>query len=264
MGRDRACRFLFPNFSWSVFMNSFFLALGLAALIAFSNLIGGLVAEAFPPSKGKLSVGLHMAAGVLLAMITVKLIPNVLQPDRTWITLFGFIAGGTFFILSDRAVREIESRYNVDKRKRKPWLIFLSLTTNIFSGGIMIGVSMTIQQSLSIFITIARVIAHLAQGFVAIAEFQQGRIARRLRFLALLSFFFPVLLGTTVGYGLVQVFSIQLFQLSLLSFTTGTLITAVIEEIVPEAHEKADRPLDMLVFVVSFALFALFLSQVNV
>jgi len=64
-------------------------------------------------------------------------------------------------------------------------------------------------------------------------------------------------LGTTLGYwGLRR--QADLFKLVVLAFTTGTLITAIVEEILPEAHQTQAKSGYTLTFMGSFALSMLF------
>jgi zinc transporter, ZIP family len=65
-----------------------------------------------------------------------------------------------------------------------------------------------------------------------------------------------VLLGATVGYWAVRG-QPEFVKMAMLAFTAGVLITVVVEEIVPEAHEDGEARFAALVFVAGFALFAL-------
>lgn len=239
-------------------MNDYLLILALAALPAFSNLLGGLVAEIASFSQHTLSLSLHGATGVLLAVIALKLMPTIVETNTPWVTMLTFIVGGVFFIWSDRFFQGVEHRLGISKRQREPWMIFFSMSVHLLSGGLMIGTSATIERNLTFFLAFARFIAHFPQGFAAISEFKQGKVPRKIRLLAAVSFFIPACLGATIGYGLVQDSSL-LLKLGILAFTTGILTTAVVEEIIPEAHQKKDSYLSTLTFVVSFALFTLLL-----
>jgi len=52
-------------------------------------------------------------------------------------------------------------------------------------------------------------------------------------------------------------------KLIVLAFTTGTLITAIAEEIIPEAHQTQDTNWSILTFIGSFALSILFSSYIK-
>ena len=55
----------------------------------------------------------------------------------------------------------------------------------------------------------------------------------------------------------------DLIKLIVLAFTTGTLMVAIVEEILPEAHQTQDTNLSSLTFIGSFALSMLFSSYSN-
>lgn len=60
-------------------MMSYLLVLGLAALPAAGNFAGGLWAEWRPPSPRALNIALHAAAGIVLAVVAVEIMPRALD-----------------------------------------------------------------------------------------------------------------------------------------------------------------------------------------
>lgn len=245
-------------------MNDYPLVLGLAALPALSNFIGGLLAEVLPVSQRTLGLALHVVIGVLLAVLSLELMPRAIAVQPVWVPILAFIAGGGFFILTHQGIEWLQHRRDRDRTQgnSQAWIIFLSLSIHLFSGGLMIGSSATIARNLSLLLALARVVAHLPQGFAAIAEFRQHKLPRRIRLRLSLSFFLPILVGASLGYWFLRGQS-ELWKLGVLAFTTGTLMTSVVEEIIPEAHENQDTPLSNLLFVVSFALFSWFSTYIK-
>lgn len=126
----------------------------------------------------------------------------------------------------------------------------------------MLGASVTIDQQLGWVLSLSRVVAHLPQGFATLAEFKRHRVSRRVRLGLSISFFIPILLGATVGYWLLREQS-SLIKLTTLAFTTGLLLTSVVEKIIPEAHDVRDTPIANLIFTLSFSLFALSLTYLT-
>lgn len=237
-------------------MQEYLIALIFAALPAISNLLGGLLAEALPYSRRALGLALHAATGVLLAIISVELIPRVIEAKPPWVIVLSFAAGGSFFVAIHHLLKLAKNRLRGIGSSAAPWVIFLSIAIDLFSDGLMIGTSVTITQRLGLILALARVIAHIPEGFATISEFKQQKVARRIRLPLLISFILPVLLGATLGYWVLRDRS-ELLKLAVLAFTTGTLTTAVVEEIIPEAHQTQDTNLSTLVFIASFAFFTL-------
>jgi zinc transporter, ZIP family len=83
-------------------MSEFLNVLALTALPALGNFVGGLVAEVFPASPRTLSLALHAAAGVLLAVVGVELMPQALGAEAPWVVILAFVLGGVFFLLLDQ------------------------------------------------------------------------------------------------------------------------------------------------------------------
>jgi zinc transporter, ZIP family len=68
-------------------------------------------------------------------------------------------------------------------------------------------------------------------------------------------------LGVTLGYWGLRG-QAELPKLLVLAFTTGTLITAIAEEIMPEAHQTQDTNWSSITFIGSFALSMLFSAYI--
>ena len=69
-------------------------------------------------------------------------------------------------------------------------------------------------------------------------------------------------IGATLGYWGLRGQG-DLLKLIVLAFTTGTLMVAIVEEILPEAHQTQDTNLSSLTFIGSFALSMLFSSYLE-
>ncbi|MGB3264707.1 MAG: hypothetical protein WBA89_12230, partial [Microcoleus sp.] len=100
------------------------------------------------------------------------------------------------------------------------------------------------------------------KGFVTNAAFKSPNMPRTLRFLLLAVFIIPVWLGTTLGYWGLRG-QAELPKLVVLAFTTGTLMVAIAEEIIPEVHQTQDTNWSILTFIGSFALSILFSSYLE-
>ena len=91
-------------------MEEFAKVLLLAALPAAGNFLGGLLSEMFTVSQRMLSLALHLAAGIVLGVIGIELMPRALENgNQPWIVLLAFVLGGGFFVLVDQRIG-IEAR----------------------------------------------------------------------------------------------------------------------------------------------------------
>jgi ZIP family zinc transporter len=236
-------------------MPEFLQVLALAALPALGNFAGGLLAEAFNISERTLSLALHAAAGIILAVVGVELMPQALDAEPAWVVILAFILGGVFFILIDHTIGLVQARFG-EGAGISAWPIYFGVAVDLFSDGLMIGASSTISFSLALLLALGQVSADIPEGFATIAAFKRQGLRRGLRMLIAALFAIPVLFGAALGYFLVRG-APEWIKLSLLAFTAGILITVVVEEIVPEAHRGEEARLAALVFVCGFALFTL-------
>ncbi len=238
-------------------MNDYLTVLLLAAMPAAGNVFGGLLAEILPFSRHVLSLALHAAAGIVLAVIGIELMGEALDANPPWAPVLGILAGGGFAALLDRGVDYIRARMGTAEGSTGPWMIFIGVAIDLFSDGIMIGTGATISAGLGFLLALGQVPADIPEGFATIATFKDKGVPRRRRILLSLSFAVPVLLGATVGYWGVRDLP-EVYKFALLAFTAGILLTVAVEEVVGEAHETIeDSRWASIVLVGGFALFAL-------
>ncbi len=243
-------------------MNDYLAALTLAALPAAGNFLGGVLSEAVRVTRRTLGLALHAAAGIVLAVVGIELMPEALAADHPWVVLLAFVAGGGFFIAIDHAIGLVKTRFGTTSTSAAPWTIYFGVAVDLFSDGVMIGTGSTIALSLALLLALGQVQADIPEGFATIATFKQQNVPRRLRLLLAASLTIPIFLGTTIGYWAVRD-QPEIVKLALLAFTAGILLTVVIEEIVPEAHEDGEARFAALLLVGGFALFALISTYVE-
>ncbi|MDP9444060.1 MAG: hypothetical protein M3P83_06820 [Actinomycetota bacterium] len=83
-------------------MQGFILVLALAALPAAGNLLGGIASEVVDVSERVISLALHAAAGVVLAVGGLELMPAAQRATPAWIPILAFVGGGVLFIGIER------------------------------------------------------------------------------------------------------------------------------------------------------------------
>ena len=247
-------------------MDDYLRALLFAAMPAVGNFAGGLLAEMLNVSQRALSLALHLAAGIIIAVVAVELIPQALQAKPPWIPILCFVLGGAFSLLIDRLTDYIGARIKRsgggDKAREVagragPWAIFVGVAVDLFSDGVMIGTGSTLAVGLGLLLALGQVPADIPEGFATIATFKDQGVPRRTRLLLSAAFAVPIFLGVTVGYWAVRGLP-EIYKLSLLAFVAGILLTVAVEEIVPQAHERGeDSRAATLLLVGGFALFAL-------
>lgn len=237
-------------------MSPFLQVLALALLPALGNFAGGLLAELFNTSRRNLSRSLHLAAGIVVAVVAVELLPEALKGASPWLVVMGFCLGGAAFIAFDFVITRVIG----NKDSAGPWIIYTAVFFDLFSDGLMIGVGSTVSISLALILAIGQVTADAPEGFATIANFRSNGVARARRLALAASLIVAPLLGASIGYWLLRG-QHEAFQLTALAFTAGLLILAAVEEMLGEAHETADDThITAAFFIGGFALFVLVTS----
>lgn len=236
-------------------MDGYLLVLAFAALPAFGNLGGGLLAELVPLSEKALSLALHLAVGVVLAIVGLELMPQAFGTTMPWVPILAFVAGGAAFLGLDRLSGFVEARLGLEKAGGA-FGIFSAVALDLFSDGVMIGTGTLIDPTLGFLLALGQVPADVPEGFAAVASARRAGVHRPARVVMALSFAAPILLGATLGFFALRGAPL-LLTVSVLAVTAGALTSIVVEEMIPEAHEGETSQAGVLFLLAGFALFAL-------
>ena len=252
-------------------MRDYLTVMLLALLPAAGNMLGGVVAEFTTVSQRTLSLALHVAAGVVLAVVGIELVPEALAVEQPWIPLLTFVLGGAGFIALEHLIGWVRARFAAVRAGGRqdasadrgtapadvgPWAIYAGVAIDLFSDGVMIGTGSNIGLALGLLLAIGQVPADIPEGFATTATFKAKDIGRSARLAMLASLVLPILAGATIGFFAVRD-APELVKVSLLTFTAGILVSVAVEEMIPEAHDSGEPKLGPLALTFGFALFAL-------
>lgn len=241
----------------------------LALFPAAGNFAGGLLAEFTRTTRKRLSLALHLAAGILFGVIAIELAPRAFEGAPPWLAAAAFFAGGLFYVGLETLIQKFTGREHGSPAKSETdttgaWVIYAAVAVDLFADGLLIGTGSAISFSLALVLAIGQVTADIPEGFATIANFKDKGVPRSRRFLIGASFILPVLLGALLSYLILRDQS-EAVQLTALSFTAGLLLVAAAEEIIGEAHEAApDSKSSTLAISAGFVLFALVASYFEV
>lgn len=244
-------------------MSDFLIVLAFAALPAAGNIAGGLAAELFEISDRVLSLALHLAAGIVLAVVGLELVPRALDGNPPWIPVASFVAGGAVFMGIERLIDAIKDRLDTGEQATGPLAIFTGVSLDLFSDGVMIGTGSVVNPALGLLLAAGQVPADIPEGFAATATLKGAGFALRTRVIMAVSFAVPVLLGATLGY-LALRRAPDILTLSVLAATGGVLMSVVVEEVVTQAHQGPTSAYGPLLLTAGFGLFALISVYVSI
>ena len=243
-------------------VRGFVLVLALAALPAAGNLLGGLASEARDVSERTLSLALHLAAGIVLAVVGLELMPEALEATPPWVPILAFVAGGAFFIALERAIGYVQGRLGGGEESAGPLATFSGVSLDLFSDGVMIGTGTVLNPALGLLLALGQVPADVPEGFAAVATLRRAGLPRSRRLALAASFTLPILLGATLGYFALRE-APEVLTLSVLALTGGALTSVVVEEMISEPHEGETSRLGPVFLTAGFALFALILAYLG-
>lgn len=218
--------------------NEFLTVLGLALLPALGNFGGGVFAEFLRPSKTTLNHTLHAATGIILAVISVEVMPKALETVPAWLLALAFLTGGGAYVLIEAGI----DRWQEGKQAgvgTAAWMIYVAVAMDLLGDGLLIGAGSAVSTNLALLLALGQVLADIPEGFAAIANFRDKGAGKAKRLLLSASFVVPVMTTAVLANFALRGQSEGLKMIALV-FVAGLYILAAVEDMLREAHESAE------------------------
>lgn len=226
----------------------------LSLLPVAGNLAGGLLAEYVPLTNRWLNRALHAAAGVVVAVVAIEIMPRALPVVPGWAIAAAFTGGGLVYL----AIEHLIERWAGGRSRM--WMIHLAVATDLLGDGLMIGSGGAVSAGIGLSLAVGQVMADIPEGFATIFNLRANDVSRRTRLLLSALFAVPALLGAAVAYLALRT-QPEALQLTVLTATAGLFTVAVFEDMIHEAHAAAaDTRLSTIAMILGFAVFALISS----
>jgi ZIP family zinc transporter len=230
--------------------------IALALLPAFGNFAGGLIAEWLEPSKRLLNRALHAAAGIILAVIAVEVMPEALEVAPAWLLAIAFVAGGMAYLGLEGLVDRWLARRD-DSAGKGAWMVYLAVATDLLGDGLLIGAGSAVSMKLALVLAVGQVMADVPEGFAVIANFRAKGVGRAKRLWLAASFAAPVVGAAVLSYFLLREQS-HVVKMAAVVFVAGLFILGAMEDMLREAHEADDDSRwSAMSLLLGFALFVL-------
>lgn len=226
----------------------------LLSLLPFAgNAAGGVIAE-FIPGTGRLrSMALHAAAGVVMAVVAIEIMPEAVGTVPGWGIAAAFLLGGLLYMLLEWLIGKWAGSHGSGRM----WMIYVAVAADLFSDGLMIGAGSSVGAQLALTLAVGQVLADVPEGAAAVMTFRNNGVSRAKRLALSASFLAPVLAGALIAFSLLRDRG-PTIQLSGLVVTAGLFSVAAFEDMIREAHETGeDSQLLTLALIAGFSLFAL-------
>ena len=226
----------FNRVAWAAIvriMDDYLLVLAVALLPAGGNIVGGILAENVRTPPWVIGAALHAAVGVAIAVISVDLMPRIIDATPVWLIATAFFSGAAFSFMLAYGLREWMS---TKESQSGAWMVYMAVAADLLSDGLMVGVGAAVTQGLGLLLGLSQVVANIPGGFAAIGNFRNRRVPRKKRFVILCAFVLPSIVGVSIGYLLLRGAE-RNFEHAAIGFIVGVLLLATVEDMVPEADE---------------------------
>lgn len=238
-------------------MVDFLKILAVALLPVAGNLAGALLAELTRPPREVVGAALHAAAGVAIALVSVELMPQVLDSAPLWVLVPAFLAGAAFSVGLARSTRLFSGLAGGGGAGAGAWMVYMAVAADLFADGLMTGAGGAVSASLGLLLGLSQVVANIPGGFAAVANFRTEGLGRRARILVAASALVPVVVGVSIGFLLLRGRG-EGVQDAALAFIVGVLLLATVEDTLAQGDaSKPRRVLSTAAFAGGFAFFAL-------
>ncbi|MCB2216949.1 MAG: hypothetical protein KQH59_12845 [Desulfobulbaceae bacterium] len=234
--------------------SEFLTVLGLATLPALGNFGGGVLAEWLQPSKKTLNYALHAAAGIILAVVAVEVMPAALRSAPAWLLSLAFMGGGCAYLLIESGVKRWQERKH-GGAGTGAWMVYVAVATDLVGDGLLIGTGSAVSSQMALVLALGQVLADIPEGFATIANFRDKGVGRTKRLLISFSFLLPVVGAAVLAYFALQDRS-EVLKMTGLVFVAGLYMLAAMEDMMREAHESAeDNRWSALNLLIGFSIF---------
>ncbi|ASY63520.1 putative CONSERVED INTEGRAL MEMBRANE protein [Sinorhizobium sojae CCBAU 05684] len=237
-------------------MSEYLLVLAIALLPAGGSGIGSAIAESTRAPEWVVGSALHAAAGVAIAVVSVELMPRILESTPIGLAVVAFLGGAAFSVLLAKGVKWLQGR-SQPGGSTAGWMVYTAVAADLFGDGLMTGIGSAVSSWLGLILALSQLVANIPGGFAAVSNFRSEGVGRRMRILAAFGFALPLFLGATIGFWVLRDFEADI-QNAALALVVGILLLTTVEDTLPQADEPTPpRLISTVSFAGGFAFFAL-------
>lgn len=210
----------------------------IVALSVSGPIIGSAIGVLKMPTFGYICNMLCFAAGVMLAISFLELIPESLEISSPAITIGGLVLGSLAMYGLDRIIPHIHPSLCAQEQgcnlERTSVYLILGIFLHNFPEGMAIAIGSVTEIKTSITIALAIAIHNIPEGICTSAPYYHSTGRRIKAFLLSASTAIPILIGYVTAQYLFQQVSTQVVGL-LISSTAGLMIYITADELIPNS-----------------------------
>lgn len=223
--------------------------LGFAVLPAFAVLVGSLLALIREPGARLRSAVQHFAAGTVFSVLAVELLPDLMHRRMPWPTFIGFSLGVVFMLV----LKWFGDKQEDAKGARDTRGMITAMGVDVVLDGTLIGLSFAAGEKQGLLLTVGLVLELFFLGVSC------GTSLRAAGYTVLRVGTIAAMLGigllTGAGAGASVLIAVTPVYIdALLAFGVAALLYLVTEELLIEAHEDIETPIQTAMFFLGFIL----------
>ena len=246
----------------------------LYSLVPVVFTVVGAAAAVFIPGIARLrGAVLHLAAGVVFAVVAVELLPEIQRRALVGDVVLGFALGIGTMLLADRLIdrirggdddrapvghasgdSEMQSTAHVATRSTVSASLFVAVSIDFLLDGLLLGVGFAAGARIGILLALAEAAEQLSVGLALAGELTAAGVARSRVILIVSALGSLVFVTAVLGATVLSRLTDGAMEI-VLSFGAAALLYLVTNELLREAHEERESALSSLMFFAGFLAF---------
>lgn len=211
------------------------------AISVSAPVVGSLIGVLKKPSEGFMYNMLSFAAGIMLAISFLELIPESIEFSSIWICMLGLIIGALVMYAVDKFIPHIHpeacSQEQGDDLKKTAIYLIIGMMIHNFPEGMAIAIGSVSEIKVSYIIALAIAIHDIPEGICTSAPYYMCTQNRLKSFLVSSMTALPVVIGYFTAYYLFKNISLELVGL-IVGATAGLMIYISADELIPTSSRK--------------------------
>ena len=220
--------------------------------------VGGFFAAVINRFKKSVGTIYAVCAGLILALISFEIIPELIQLGDWRIALLGFIGGCFLFLLIHRVMdKNASSSKGVRKYHNKELSLFLAFILSFHNLPMGIALGTTENTQVSIALLIALILHNIPEGMILFTPLFVSGFSSKSLFIFSIFVSLPIAIGAFIGevIGLYN----NLLWTFLISLTVGMIYMVTIKEVLPESIRQSSNLYSLVVASISFCFLGVYL-----
>ncbi|NTW48122.1 MAG: transporter [Chlorobiales bacterium] len=232
--------------------------LAFALIPVAAAILGATIAAFRPPNSTVRSYIQHLAAGVVFSIVSVELLPEIMHRQAPIDVAIGFAAGVVVMLGIKSLTERLASSQSAHKEAKaeSPVGMLVAVGVDVLLDGFLIGISFGMEGKGGELLTFALTVELLSLGLAVATTLGKVGMSRTRIIGTATSVFLLIMVGAAIGTVLLKQISGSAMEI-LLSFGLAALLYLVTEELLVEAHEEPETPLQTASFFGGFLLFLL-------